>query len=475
MTGQSVTPCRVLIGGFGRPGMRDLDFGRQVVEYLQQLEWPDGVIVEDLSCSAPLVLHRLQELRPAKVVLLGAVARDLDPPATIRRYQVDLTPPGPAAVHRSVEESVMGLVDLDHTLAMARHWGGLPVDTVVIEVEPAEASFGLGFSEALSACLDPLLDMVRAELAGMADDVGRHRDFDARDILTCGSPSADAGAVPAAVEPSEALHGLLGYAHHHAQARLQTHRAPNLVGRLSSDVPGVALAGRLRPWGVFVESGGDWFDAGPLGGGALGIVVGNVDGRGVEAAAAMSDLRAAVRAYVVLDGDSPSRLLGHLDRLAESTGLGHQARLLYLTLQPATGEVRYANAGGCPPLLVDDRVAQGRFVDSAGGPPVGAVARDDRGEGTLRLSADSTLLLFTDGLVESRAVSRAAGMDRLRLAASEGPEELGDLCEHALTVCTGGLRRDDDICLLGVRLVADAVRTPKRRSPSLELPPSTVS
>nr|MDQ3574782.1 hydrogenase maturation protease [Actinomycetota bacterium] len=161
MTGHSETPCRALIGGFGRPGMRDLDFGRKVVEYFQQLEWPDGVVVEDLSFSAPLVLHRLQELRPAKVVLLGAVARDLDPPATLRRYQVDLTPPAPAEVHRSVEESVMGLVDLDHTLAMARHWGGLPADTVVIEVEPAEASFGLGFSEELGACLDPILEMVR--------------------------------------------------------------------------------------------------------------------------------------------------------------------------------------------------------------------------------------------------------------------------------------------------------------------------
>jgi serine phosphatase RsbU (regulator of sigma subunit) len=178
----------------------------------------------------------------------------------------------------------------------------------------------------------------------------------------------------------------------------------------------------------------------------------------------MSDLRAAVRAYVVLDGDSPPRLLRHLDRLAESTGLGHQARLLYLRLQPATGDVRYANAGGCPPLLVDDRVAQGRFVDSAGGPPVGAVARDDRGEGTLRLSANSTLLLFTDGLVESRAVSRAAGMDRLRLAVSEGPDELGDLCEHALAACAGDLRRDDDICLLGVRLVAEAA--PAQAPPS---------
>jgi len=459
VTSQSVTPCRALIAGFGRPGMRDLDFGRQVVEYLQQLEWPEGVVVEDLSCSAPLVLHRLQELRPAKVVLLGAVARDLDPPATLRRYRVDLCPPEPAAVHRSIEESVMGMVDLDHTLAMARHWGGLPVDTVVIEVEPAEASFGLGFSEDLAACLDPILDMVREELAGVTGDAGRHRDLDPDEAATYGSPATEPGRVNRVVEASDDLDELLGYAQHHAQARLQTHRAPSLMDKLSCAAPGVALVGHLRPWGVFVESGGDWFDVVPLDGGALGIVVGNVDGRGVEAAGAMSDLRAAVRAYVVLDGDSPSRLVRHLDRLAVATGLGRQARLLYLLVQPTTGEVRYANAGSCPPLLLDGSVPYGRFLDTEAGAPLGTVAGTDRRQGTLTLTADSTMLLFTDGLVQSRSVSRAAGLERLRLAATEGPPELDDLCEHVLASCTGRLRRDDDICLLGVRLLADAART----------------
>jgi serine phosphatase RsbU (regulator of sigma subunit) len=342
---------------------------------------------------------------------------------------------------------------------MARHWGGLPVDTVVIEVEPAEATFGLGFSEELAACLDPILEMVRDELGGLADHAGRHRDFDADEASTSFSPTIATGPVEQVVEPSDDLHSLLDYAEHHAHARLQTHRAPALVEQMSSAVPGVALVGQLRPWGVFVESGGDWFDAVPLDGGALGIVVGNVDGRGVEAAGAMSDLRAAVRAYVVLDGDSPSRLVCHLDQLAEATGLGRQARLLYLLLRPATGDIRYANAGSCPPLLLDPGLRNVRFLDSDGDPPLGAAAGIDRREGSLRLTADSTMLLFTDGLVESRAVSRAAGLERLRVAAADGPPELGDLCEHVLAVCTGDLRRDDDICLLGVRLLTDAVPT----------------
>ncbi len=80
------TRCRALVAGFGRPGMRDLDYGRQLVRYLEGLDWPDGVVVEDLSYAAPLVLHRLQELEPAKVVLVGAAARDFDAPGTLRRW-----------------------------------------------------------------------------------------------------------------------------------------------------------------------------------------------------------------------------------------------------------------------------------------------------------------------------------------------------------------------------------------------------
>ncbi|MDQ3897335.1 MAG: SpoIIE family protein phosphatase [Actinomycetota bacterium] len=423
--------------------MRDLDFGRAVVDWLRQHDWPAEVVVEDLSCSAPLVLHRLQELRPAKVVLVGAVARELDPAGTIRRYPVDVAPPRPAQVHRSVEESVMGVVDLDHTLDMARHWGGLPLDTVVIEVEPAETSFGLGFSDLLAGCFDPVLDAVRAELAlePGADFVWEH----------------DPGALaPEQVAPSEALDTLRDYAAQHTEARLHSRRAPSLASKVSSEVPGIELVGHGLPWGVFVDTGGDWFDVVPLDGGVLGIVIGGVRGRGVEAAAAMSDLRAAARAYVVSDAGSPAAVVGHLDRLATATGLGHRARLLYATVEPANGEVRYCNAGGCPPLVLGCG-APGRFADAPGGPPLGGATAAARREWKLQLAPGATMLLFTAGLVESRAVSRAAGMERLRLAATNGPDGLDDLCERVLGLCTGTLQRDDDICLLGVRLSGASV------------------
>ena len=213
----------------------------------------------------------------------------------------------------------------------------------------------------------------------------------------------------------------------------------------------------MLPWGVFTDSGGDWFDVIPLAGGALAFVVGDVAGRGVEVAGAMSDLRAAVRAYAVIEGNSPARMLEHLDRLAETTGQGRHASLLYLTLQPATGEVGFANAGGCPPLLIDAGAPAGRFLDGARSGPLGAADGVPRREGTLRLGGGATLLLFTDGLVESPTVPRATGLDRLCRTATDGRvsgEGAEGLCEHVVSACAEGLRRDDDICLVAVRLAA---------------------
>ena len=399
--------CRAFVGSFGKPGMRDLDFGRQVIDCLQQLEWPAGVVVEELPCSPALVLNRLQELRPVKVVLLGAVPRGDEPPGGVRRY----------AFHHAT------VPDVDHSLTVARQWGGLPADTVVIEVEPADTGFGPGFSEALAGCFDPILDMVREELAGVELDVPE---------VAAPAPAADGWA-----GDGGPMADLVGYARDHARAR-RSSSSP-------APVDGVALAGRVEPWGVFTDSGGDWYDALPLEGDRTAIVIGDVPGRGVEAAVAMSEVRAAVRAYAALEGDSPARVVSHLDRLAGTTGLGRSARVLYLVLDGSV--VRFVNAGGCPPLLVDG-VAGASFVDAAMSGPVGEGGRT---EATLELGLRSTLLLYTGGLVESRRVPRATGMERLRQVAGEAPFALDALCDRVLSACTDGLRRDDDICLLAVR------------------------
>ncbi len=159
-------PGCTLVGGIGLPWLRDLDFGTNWLARAASLPWPDGVVLEDLSYSAHRVMHRLQELMPGRVVLLGCMPRGGQPPGTIRRYTLSEQPePDAAEVHERLGEAVGGIVDLDHTLAVCRHWGALPDDTVVIEVEPAERKFGWGFSQPVEDAVSEVLDMVRAEVS----------------------------------------------------------------------------------------------------------------------------------------------------------------------------------------------------------------------------------------------------------------------------------------------------------------------
>ena len=154
----------ILVGGVGLPWLRDLDYGTQWIDRVRGDDWPDGVILEDLSYGAHRVLHRLQELELTRVVLVGCMPRDIDPPGTIRHYTLDLTPPPLQEVHERLSEAVLGIIDLDHTLAVVRHWGAFPTDTVVVEVEPEDRAFGLGFSDVVEATVQPVLAIVRAEV-----------------------------------------------------------------------------------------------------------------------------------------------------------------------------------------------------------------------------------------------------------------------------------------------------------------------
>ncbi len=159
-------PGCTLVGGIGLPWLRDLDFGTNWLARAATLSWPDDVVLEDLSYAAHRAMHRLQELQPARVVLLGCMPRGEDPAGTIRRYALaELDEPDPDEVHERLGEAVGGIVDLDHTIAVCRHWQALPHDTVVIEVEPAESEFGWGFSQPVEDAVSKVLDMVRYEVS----------------------------------------------------------------------------------------------------------------------------------------------------------------------------------------------------------------------------------------------------------------------------------------------------------------------
>ena len=182
----------LLVGGFGMPWQRDLDFGSRFVCCAEDLDWPENVVVEDLSYSALHVLLRLQELRPAKVVVVTAAARGEDVPGTLRRYAMGAEPPPPEEVHESLVEAVSGTIDLEQTLAVLRYWDALPRGSVLIEVEPRDTSPGLGLSEEVAARIDDVLAAVREELgsalAGSTGGVSEERIH--THLLGSGTPTA---------------------------------------------------------------------------------------------------------------------------------------------------------------------------------------------------------------------------------------------------------------------------------------------
>lgn len=432
--------CRTLVAGFGRPGMRDLDFGRHVTRYLEGRRWPGDVVVEDLSCAAPLVLHRLQELKPAQVVLVGAAARGLEPPGALRRYPVAVAPaPTADAVQRSLEESLQGIVDIDHTLAVARHWGALPADTVVIEVEPADCSFGLGFSEDLAAAFDAVLAMVFEQVGRTEGEL----DLDELEALTTGEAEEGRAVVACRsgdVAPSDGLAVLAEYrGHHRAMRTIHSRRDAAVL----TAPPGLVVAGRSRPWGPNADAGSDWFDVIPLEDGWAGVVLGEAPGRGIAAAPVMADLRMAVRAIAVSDGSSPARVLERLDRLVSVTGTGRGASVVYGAVHPGRGELRLGSAGHRPPLLL----THGRSPEALAMDEGGCVGCDpsSRGEATFRIDRRSALLLFSDGLaVDGRGEEIGA--------CHAGSDSLDELCERVFALGVDDARRDDDVAVLAVRL-----------------------
>ena len=182
------------MAGFGTPCQRDLDFGSRFVVCAAELRWPARVVVEDLSYSAVLVLHRIDELRPAKLVLVGAVTRG-DEAGAVRHHHLDPVEPPPQEVHDHLVQSLDGSVDVEHTLALLRYWDKLPPRTVMIDVEPADTSFGLGFSDHLADAMGAVLRLV-AEEVGCEDRAGLAIDDEVLDRelrKASGAADTDAG------------------------------------------------------------------------------------------------------------------------------------------------------------------------------------------------------------------------------------------------------------------------------------------
>lgn len=213
------------------------------------------------------------------------------------------------------------------------------------------------------------------------------------------------------------------------------------------ELPEADVAVRYRPAGRYSQVGGDWYDAFALPGGALAVVVGDVVGKGMSAAATMGQLRMVVRAYA-LEDPAPAAVVGRLQRLMRILSGSHMATLIYGVYDPGSLTLRYVRAGHPPPLLLVG--GRSRYLDGGLTVPLG-VPDDEASEAEARLDPGATVLLYTDGLIEHRKVPIDAGLRALEdVAARLNSGSLEELCGgiEAALLGEGGL---DDAALLAFR------------------------
>ncbi|KAB1145253.1 SpoIIE family protein phosphatase [Streptomyces luteolifulvus] len=222
------------------------------------------------------------------------------------------------------------------------------------------------------------------------------------------------------------------------QNALLPHRLPRL--------PHLDVAGRYLPGTRGMDIGGDWYDVIPTAD-EVALIVGDVEGHNVPAAAAMGQLRSAVRAFVTA-GHRPADVVASTNRLHLDLDPSLLATCCYARLNPRSGLVRIVRAGHCPPLL---RLPDGRteILDVPGGPPLGVEPTAPYPESELRLEPGSMLALYTDGLIERRDSDIGAGIERLRASlARTGGGRLEDTADALLRDASQRPDRADDIALL---------------------------
>ncbi|MDT0609608.1 SpoIIE family protein phosphatase [Streptomyces lancefieldiae] len=232
---------------------------------------------------------------------------------------------------------------------------------------------------------------------------------------------------------------------------------------LGPEIPGMGIAARYVPTGGGLQVGGDWYDMIPLPGGRFALVIGDVQGHDVRAAGLMGQLRIALRAYAA-EGHRPDAVLARASHFFHSLSQSDDdpgdlrfATCYYAEVDPTTGTVESARAGHLDPVV---RMADGTalILATAGGLPLGIDPDTDYPTTRFALERGDTLMLCTDGLVETGGHDLQTGWHRLRVVLEEhagGLEELADALVQAVhgpsshyTVGPLADRREDDIALL---------------------------
>ncbi|MEV6615008.1 SpoIIE family protein phosphatase [Streptomyces sp. NPDC051051] len=209
-------------------------------------------------------------------------------------------------------------------------------------------------------------------------------------------------------------------------------------------VPGLELTGRYLPASEH-DVGGDWFDVIALPDGRTGLVIGDVMGHGIHAAAVMGQLRTAVRTLARHD-IPPARMLRSLDAVVADMGEDEMATCVYAVHDPASGGCLVARAGHPPPAVTapDGSVT---FLDGPPGTPLGTGGHEFRTE-EVPLPPGGLLVLYTDGLVEARGRDFDQGLDRLARALRAPARSLAELCDDVLARMLPHPAQDDVAVLM---------------------------
>jgi Stage II sporulation protein E (SpoIIE) len=220
-----------------------------------------------------------------------------------------------------------------------------------------------------------------------------------------------------------------------------------LLPRNSPQIPGMEFAVKYEPGAQGLEIGGDWYSIVAIDDAHFVFVIGDVSGHGLSAATVMAELRFTIRAYA-LEGNSPATILEKCSKQLDVTN-GHFATVLIGSVDVARHEITLANAGHLNPLLLADE--EKWFVETSLGVPLG-VSGDSYDSVTISVPPRSSVIAFTDGLIERRGEILDIGLARLAEAA-DGTLSL----ENLLTKVLSDLAHDaseDDVAMLGLRWLA---------------------
>lgn len=155
----------ILVSGIGYSNLSDMSFGRVLLTQLAEMSWPEYVHIEDLNFGPIMILQWFEAspIKYDKMVLVNAAKRGRAPGALeVYRWHGQL--PSEAEIQARVEEAVTGVIDMENMLIICQHFGELPEEVMVIEVEPENENWGLEFSPAVAAKVDEAIELVRREV-----------------------------------------------------------------------------------------------------------------------------------------------------------------------------------------------------------------------------------------------------------------------------------------------------------------------